>query len=74
MALCPDVFTELEETRLKELFDRLDADHDGFITHHDVRRLCLEFGKDLAEERALVSIYVIFVTHVSCVTLTSPAA
>jgi EF-hand domain len=50
-----DVFTQLEETRLKELFDYLDEDHDGFVTHHDLRRLCTELGRDMAEERAAVS-------------------
>jgi len=50
-----DVFSQLEQTRLKDLFDHLDEDRDGFITHHDLRRLCGELGRDMAEERAAVS-------------------
>jgi Ca2+-binding EF-hand superfamily protein len=49
----PDVFTQLEETRLRKLFDYLDEDRDGFVTHHDLRRLCVELGRDMAEERAM---------------------
>ena len=50
-----DVFNELEKTKLKKLFDRLDADKDGKIVQADLKALAAEFGKAITDERAAVT-------------------
>jgi len=40
-----------EEARLKELFDFLDADGKGYITHADLKSLAAELGKEVPDEK-----------------------
>jgi Ca2+-binding EF-hand superfamily protein len=44
--------TAEQEVRLKKLFEHLDAEKRGYVTHEDLRRLCNEFGHEMTAERA----------------------
>jgi len=50
--LPPVEFTKEEEARLRGLFDHMDQQHRGYITHEDLKRLCAEFGHEMPVERA----------------------
>jgi len=51
-ALAPLVFSAEEEAKVRLLFDHMDVEHKGFITHEDLRRLCSELGREITAERA----------------------
>jgi len=52
MATADDIFDELEKTRVKELFDAFDSNHDGKISAEELQALCKQFGHDLPAEKA----------------------
>ena len=51
-ALAPLVFSAEEEAKLQRLYEHLDVDRKGYITHEDLRRLCTELGKEITAEKA----------------------
>jgi Ca2+-binding EF-hand superfamily protein len=51
-ALAPLVFSAEEEAKLRRLYDHLDVDRKGYITHEDLRRLCSELGREITAEKA----------------------
>jgi len=52
--MASEIFNELEATKVKELFDAVDTDHDGLIKASELVDLCVHFGHELSAERAAV--------------------
>jgi len=50
--IAPLVFTAEEEAKLRKLFDHLDVERKGYITHENLRHLCHELGRDISQEKA----------------------
>jgi len=50
--LAPLVFTAEQEAKLRQLFDHMDHDHKGYVTHDDLRALTAELGHEIKAERA----------------------
>jgi len=50
-----EIFTALEETRVKELFDAVDSNHDGLITAPELIHVCAQFGHELSADKAAVN-------------------
>jgi len=50
--LAPLEFTAEQEAKLRVLFDHMDHDHKGYITHEDLRGLTAELGHEIKAERA----------------------
>jgi len=51
-ALAPLVFTAEEEGKLRKLFDHMDVERRGYITHDNLRHLCSELGREITAEKA----------------------
>jgi len=54
MTTADDIFSELEKTRVKELFDTFDSNNDGLITAGELQALCAQFGHELPADKAKV--------------------
>jgi len=52
MASADEIFSQLEQTKVKALFDRVDSNHDGKLTADELIKLCAEFGHEMPAERA----------------------
>jgi len=44
-------FTADQEKKLREVFDQLDSAKKGYITHDDVKALCVELGREVPDEK-----------------------
>jgi Ca2+-binding EF-hand superfamily protein len=51
-ALAPLAFSAEEEAKLRALFDHIDTEHKGYITHDNLRHLCSELGHEMKAEKA----------------------
>ena len=51
----PAKFTEDELAKYKEIFDHMDSDHDGKISHADLKKCLDEAGWGLGDEDVAVS-------------------
>jgi Ca2+-binding EF-hand superfamily protein len=52
MASADEIFSQIEQSKVKALFDRVDSNHDGKLTADELIKLCAEFGHEMAPERA----------------------